>query len=217
MLIIGNGPSLRETPLDDFKQVKAIGMNKINLLFPQVAWRPSLIVCANNLVAKQNAEYYGNAEIPVFCSWKNRWFLPAQARRNVKFFLNLPNRDFSTDLTMGLGSAGTVTYTALQFAHYMGADPVVIFGVDHNFTYEGKPNEIRTVKEEDKNHFVPNYFAKGQKWGVPNLEVSEEGYRNARKVFEAAGRRVVDATIGGKLRVFDRVDVVEAKRLCGLA
>ena len=33
ILIIGNGPSLNKTPLDDFQNVFSIGMNKINLLF----------------------------------------------------------------------------------------------------------------------------------------------------------------------------------------
>jgi hypothetical protein len=32
------------------------------------------------------------------------------------------------------------------------------------------------------------------------------GYRMARRAYEKAGRRVLDATIGGKLDIFDKVD-----------
>jgi hypothetical protein len=36
--------------------------------------------------------------------------------------------------------------------------------------------------------------------------MSEVGYRLARQAYESAGRQVVDATIGGKLTVFPKVD-----------
>ncbi len=32
------------------------------------------------------------------------------------------------------------------------------------------------------------------------------GYRMVRKAYEADGRRVLDATIGGKLDIFEKVD-----------
>ena len=33
MIVVGNGPSLNVTPLDDYIDIPSIGMNKINLLF----------------------------------------------------------------------------------------------------------------------------------------------------------------------------------------
>ena len=47
----------------------------------------------------------------------------------------------------------TVTYTALQLAYFMGCDPVILIGVDHNFTTPGQPNVTVVSSGDDPNHF----------------------------------------------------------------
>ena len=216
MLVGGNGPSLNKTPLDDFSAVPSIGMNKIFLLFPCVKWRPNLVVCTNNLVIKQSWQFFIRSNIPTFLSWKGRWFINRNERNSFNYFLSLSSREFSPNPSEGVGSAGTVTYTALQFAYFMGANPVILFGVDHSFSCEGKANEIVKMEGSDPNHFDPNYFAEGQKWGLPNYELSELAYRNSKNAFEKDGRHVYDATINGKLDVFPKIGVEEAREICSL-
>lgn len=214
LLVVGNGPSLNKTPLDEFVNIPAIGMNKIDLLFDRVRWRPSLVVCANGLVAKQHARRFAQSEIPIFLSWKNRWVMPRRTRA-VSYFLERKGRDFSTDIVAGVGTCATVTYTALQFAYYMGANPVILFGVDHSFRAEGESMAIVKREGPDVNHFDPNYFRAGTYWGVPSLELSEKGYMEARRVFEENGRKIYDATIGGKLEVFEKISVDQAHQIVG--
>lgn len=214
MLVVGNGPSLNKTPLDDFKGVAAIGMNKIDLLYDRVSWRPDLVVCTNSLVVKQHATVFAESEIPVYLSWKARRMMPGDAR-NVHYFLSLASREFHGEITQGVGSAGTVTYTALQLAYFMGADPVILFGVDHSFKTGGNPNDVALRKGEDVNHFDPNYFTAGTYWGVPNLDLSEKAYLASRLAFEADGRRILDASIGGKLDIFEKIDLDQARTLAG--
>lgn len=215
LLIVGNGPSLNETPLDKFQDICSIGMNKIDLIYGRTSWRPNLVVCANNLVARQNQDSWVAAGIPVYLSWKCRYFVRRGNRAKFSYFLSHSSNEFSADITEGVGVAGTVTYTALQFAYFMGADPVIIVGVDHNFSgsQDGRENVIERRTGVDQDHFDPNYFAHGQMWGVPNLPLSERGYASARDAFAADGRRVVDATVGGKLTVFEKVSIDEAIRL----
>jgi len=215
ILVIGNGPSLNRTPLEEFAHVTAIGMNKINLLFPRTTWRPSLILCVNDLVVHQNREFFAETEIPVFLSWKSRWLLRRRDRRRVSYFLSRPSPEFSTDIATGVGSSGTVMYPALQFAYYMGADPVVLFGVDHYFSTEGPPNRIVRSRGPDPDHFDPEYFGKGKHWGLPDYDALERGHRLAREAFEADGRRVYDATIGGRLDVYEKVSIARARELTG--
>jgi hypothetical protein len=210
LLVVGNGPSLNRTPLDEFRGVTSIGMNKIDLLFGRVAWRPDLIVCINNLVVKQHAAQFASSGIPVYLSWKCRHFLPWRARRKVNFFLSLDTDAFSRDITRGVGWGSTVTYTALQFAYFMEADPVLIVGVDHSFKAEGPAHDIARREGPDVNHFDPDYFKAGTYWGLPDLDGSERAYARARCEVEAAGRRIFDATIDGKLRVFPRIAIDEA-------
>ncbi|MEP0069097.1 hypothetical protein [Pyruvatibacter sp.] len=211
LLVVGNGPSLNKTPLDDFAHIPSIGMNKIDLIFPRVTWRPSVIVCINNMVVKQHADVFAASDIPVYLGWKSRWFAPRSP--SINYFNMTLAEDFSTDFSTHVGSAATVTYPALQLAHYMGADPVIVVGVDHSFNKTGKDHAYEKREGDDVNHFDPNYFKAGTYWGLPNLDASERVYWRARQAFEESGRRIVDATIGGKLEVFEKVSIEEAVRM----
>lgn len=205
MLVVGNGPSLNQTALDEFAGVPSIGMNKIDLIYGRTTWRPTLVVCVNDIVVMQHAARFAESEVPVFLSWKSRRFVPFRHRHKVNYFLSLLDDRFSTDLTTGVGASPTVTYTALQFAYHMEANPVILLGVDHNFQAAGPANAIAVRRGEDVNHFDPNYFKAGSVWGVPDLDGSERVYRIAKKAFEAAGRTILDATVGGKLAIFPKV------------
>jgi hypothetical protein len=94
----------------------------------------------------------------------------------------------------------------MQLAYHLGFQKVILIGVDHAFTTQGKPHETIVSQGDDHNHFSPNYFGRGFRWQLPDLETSEIAYRLARKAFEADGREILDATIGGKLTVFPKVD-----------
>jgi len=213
LLIVGNGPSLNETPLEKFEEVFSIGMNKIDLIFGKTSWRPDIIVATNNLVVRQHCRKMAEHGIPCYLSWKSRWFIPRNLRRHFRFFLDKMTTNFQGDISSGLGASDTVTYVALQFAYYMEADPVIIVGVDHNFVHAGSPNDYTKREGADVNHFDPNYFASGQYWGVPNLEGSEVSYLKAKLAFDSAGRKIVDATVGGKLNVFEKASIEEALEL----
>ena len=69
VLIVGNGPSLKKTPLERFNCF-SIGMNKINLLFENSTWRPNVIICNNGLVMKQNKNFFKNTRINVLLGIK---------------------------------------------------------------------------------------------------------------------------------------------------
>lgn len=213
MLVVGNGPSLNKTPLDLFAKYNSIGLNKINLIFPKTSWRPKFICCANNIVAWQNREFFTSSNIPIFLSWKARMFTKSRNKNKIKYFLNLPTTEFSCRFIDGVGSSGTVTYTALQLAYFFGANPIILVGVDHNFGHTGQANTIATMNKPDENHFHPEYFKKGQKWGLPNLPASEIGYKNALKAYTLEKRKIYDATVGGKLQVFPKIEIDYALKL----
>lgn len=217
LIIVGNGPSLNKTPLDEFGDIPSIGMNKINLLFDRVDWRPSIILSSNPLVVKQNQDFFGTTKIPVFLSWKNRWLIGRKARRNASYYLQINTREFSKDVSVGVGAGATITYAAMQFAYYMGANPVILVGIDHSFATKGPANEVVKSKEDDASHFDPNYFGKGTWWQLPDLDFSEQAYMRAKKAFEEDGRVIYDATIDGKLQVFEKISIEEMRRVCAVS
>lgn len=213
MLVVGNGPSLNQTPLDDFSHVPSIGMNKIDLLFERTAWRPEAIVCINNIVAWQHQDVFATSAIPVFLGWKARRLVRPDNRDRINYFNLTASNAFSPDAIRGFGASATVSYIALQMAYWMGANPVIIFGIDHSFWFEGDKSTYQVRVGADVNHFDPNYFKAGTVWGTPDMDQSEIDFTFARRAFEADGRSVFDATIDGKLDIFDKISLDDARAL----
>lgn len=202
--VIGNGPSLKNTDLSKLANEYTFGMNRIYLLFPELGFPTSFLVCVNDLVIEQTVEDMQNLKIPRFFSWRSRkWLKPA----DDLYFLHTTytGPKFARDVTGRLWEGATVTYVCLQLAYYFGFSEVILIGVDHNFVTQGKPNTTVVSEGDDPNHFNPAYFGKGFRWQLPDLETSEMAYRKAKQVFEDDGRRILDATVGGKLAVFKKV------------
>jgi hypothetical protein len=207
--VIGNGPSLQDTDVSKLKDEITFGMNRVYLAFPEWGFRTSFLVSVNDLVNEQCYPDFQELEILKFFSWRSRdlLYLEGQPDENTHFlFTTYTGPKFAQDARSRLWEGATVTYVCLQLAFHMGFDEVVLIGVDHSFTSEGKPNTTVVSDGDDPNHFNPGYFGKGFRWQLPDLDTSEQGYIMARMAFEAAGRRVVDATLGGKLTVFPKVE-----------
>ena len=202
--IIGGGPSLKQTDLSKLRNEYTIGLNRIFLAFPEMGYQTSYLVSINDLVIEQSAADLQNLAMPRFFAWRGRqWLRPAD---DLYFlYTSYTGPKFARDIRGRVWEGATVTYVALQLAFYLGFQTVILIGVDHNFTTQGKPNTTVVSQGDDPNHFHPGYFGKGFKWQLPDLETSERSYAMARRAYEAAGRQVLDATIGGKCPIFEKV------------
>jgi hypothetical protein len=203
--IIGNGPSLKQTDLSKLEGEFTLGQNRIYLAFPELGFTTNYYLSVNDLVIEQCAEDIQNLAMPRFISWRGRkWIKP----QDNLYFLHTTytGEKFARDIRGRVWEGGTVTYTSLQVAYYLGFSQVILVGVDHNYVTQGKPNETVVSQGDDPNHFHPGYFGKGFRWQLPDLIQWEDAYRLARRTYEAGGRSVMDATVGGKLRVFPRVE-----------
>jgi hypothetical protein len=83
----------------------------------------------------------------------------------------------------------------------------VLIGFDHSYVVptEGIKDHVIQSHEKDVNHIHPDYFGPGYRWHDPNVARMELAYRHARHALEGLGVRVVNATAGGKLEVFERM------------
>ena len=205
--LICSGPSLKETNLNLLKNEFTFGLNRIYLNFPNMEFEPNYITCINDLVLSQFSDDFFKQKMPLFLNWNSR----SKLKKNKKthfigkgFF----NNKFSKDISKNITPAATVTYAALQIIYYMGFKEVIIVGMDHNFHYSGKPNEAQErTKNNDVNHFMPNYFPKGSKWETPDLVSSEYYYNIAKNQFNKDNRTIYDATINGKCNIFLKKDL----------
>ncbi len=204
--ILGNGPSLRRTDLSRLRGEYTFGLNRIYLLFPELGFPTTYLVSVNDLVLEQCASEIKKLQLPKFITWRARHSFaddPGTIFIDTDF---TGVENFSAAATGRLFEGFTVTYVALQLAFFMGFAEAILVGVDHSFVTQGQANAIVTSGGADPNHFAPDYFGKGFRWQLPDLEGSERAYCMARQAYERAGRRVVDATVGGKLTLFPKVN-----------
>ncbi len=204
--ILGNGPSLRRTDLSLLRNEITFGLNRIYLLFPEMGFQTTYLVAVNRLVLEQCAAEIFALPVLKFIPWSARKYLRPPLENTVFLNTTCSHTDFARDARRPIWAGATVTFVALQLAYHMGFEKVILVGVDHSFATQGKPHETIVSQGDDPNHFSPHYFGKGFKWQLPDLETSEIAYRMARQAFEKDGRQVLDATIGGKLTIFEKVD-----------
>ncbi|MHC4418402.1 MAG: FkbM family methyltransferase, partial [Planctomycetota bacterium] len=213
--IIGNGPSLNEMDLTKLKDEITFGVNNIFYLVPRMGFKPTFYVVEDKLVAEDRAEEINSltgmtkifgTELQ-YClkdSQDVRW---ANVVYDFSAYPGFPH--FSKDASKCLWVGGTVSYLCMQLAYYMGFSEVYLVGFDHNYIIPTDANiegTVITSVSADRNHFHPDYFGKGRRWHDPRPERMEKAYRRAREVFEADGRKIFNATVGGKLEIFPRVD-----------
>ena len=204
--IIGNGPSLKVTDLSKLKNEFTFGLNRIYLMFPELGFDTTYFVSVNDLVIEQCAKDICALAMPKFLSWRSHRFFPSGPLPANFLYTTYDNPSFARDVRWRVWESATVTYVALQLAFHMGFEQIILVGVDHNSNVPGKANTTIISQGDDPNHFNPAYFGKGFRWQLPDFETSEIGYRLARQAYAADGRQVLDATIGGKLTVFPKID-----------
>ena len=203
--IIGNGPSLKNTDLSKLKNEFSIGMNRFYMAFAELGFSTSCLLTVNDLVIEQCAADLRSLSIPTFVSWRGRkWVQPSPNLHYLHTSYNLPR--FSGNAAGRLWEGATVTFVAMQLAYHLGFEQVILIGVDHNFATKGTPNTTVTSTGDDPNHFHPGYFGKGFRWQLPDLDTSEIGYTLAREAYKRDGREIIDATVGGKLTIFPKVE-----------
>lgn len=201
--VLGNGPSLLDSDLSLLRDEFVIGTNRIYLHEECRNWRRWYYCAVNpNVIEQFTDEIRGLAAIK-FLPWEQREALSSVSEAVWLRTSNEPR--FSFDLAQGLWQGATVTYVALQLAFHLGFTEVVLLGVDHHYGRAGQPNKLVTSGGDDPDHFSQGYFGEGCQWQLPDLAQSEIAYRLARLAYEQEGRRVRDATVGGRLDVFPKV------------
>ena len=120
-------------------------------------------------------------QLPKFLSWRSRGFIRNALGDNIDLPSDPPlsflystysGPKFAHDARHRLweGATGDLYCDAASFSH--GVQASYMIGVDHNFTTKGKPNTTVVSQGADPDHFDSNYFGKGFRWQLPDLETS---------------------------------------------
>lgn len=218
---MGNGPSLNQMDLELLKNESVWGLNKCNLLFDRVSWRPKFHVGVDRVVVPDMKEdlLEMSRTLPETLFFVPLFFVETGAlpvRKNMVLFRdaepegNGVEGNFSADAATCVYKTKTVAIAALQLAVFLGFNPIYLIGCDTNYTVpetvERDGEVLKSTKDDDPNHFAPNYFGKEALWRNPRPEAMLENWAIAAKAAEKLGVKVLNATVGGKLEAFPRVE-----------
>lgn len=204
--IVATGPSVKTQDLDKLYEhlEDCFSVNRIYLAFENTKWRPKYFVMMDDKMIKEFSEDVKQCEAEVkFVSDVVEDFWLNEKDANIvrlhdhvlEYYPYLPK--FSDNVECGVYSGRSVVYTCLQLACYMGYKEIYLLGTDHNYTSNQKDTANHFHKDYYKGNIRPdNYFK----------EKSELAFMAARKYAEENGIKIYNATRGGKLEVFERVD-----------
>ena len=192
--ILGTGPSLNQTPLELLKDKIVFGTNNchaINCVHFSYFTVVDEFVFANQ---KHEITDFVGTNIPTFISDH----IPQTPDHFFKVrrlgFVNENKCHFWGNIEAGFNRGHTVILFALQIAYYMGFQEAYLLGCDCSY---GNVHHFDGTK-------VDNFLR--QDWS----EVFA-CYEKAKNYYSNDGRSIFNATVGGKLEVFPRVDIKEVQ------
>ncbi len=217
--ILGNGPSLNKMDLSKLENESSFAVNGIFYKTDEMGYKPTFYVVEDGAVMNDNKKRINQFK----CEYN---FFPSIYKKDVKnrkntFFFNMDRSfyekrssyfeipRFSPECSDRIFCGQSVTIVNLQLAYYLGFKEVYLIGMDFNYDIPDSlkiDGHVFESTEDDVNHFHPDYFGKGKKWHDPKLHNVLKSYKMAKLMFELDDRKIYNATDGGKLDVFDRVN-----------
>ncbi len=203
--IVATGPSLRTSDLEVLLRHKELcfSVNTIYKIFEHTKWRPDFYIsdCAEM--------YEGDCEIPINKMGETNLLLANYEHKGEReseqkvyeiymhyscYMESLPR--YSEDCSRWVQSGGTITYMCMQFATYMGFREIYLLGVDFTHGAQGEAAEYSHFYKESENE--------GKSFCYETAV--ENAYLSAKHYADAHGIKIFNATRGGMLEIFPRVD-----------
>ena len=204
--VVGNGTSLKDTPLEKLIGEVSFGMNRISLLYDKTDWRPNYYIRAEGMelfnepdpsLWIDDIKYHLNHYIPVYCNIYFAKHIKGTKRLNIcSHYTKHYDSDESPYLwhLPVLCSYGSSVNVAIQLAVTMGYGPIHLIGCDLGYK-DGEPSHFDENYEE-------GYWDMLRPAKYANLDTL-----NAHMIAERSSPvKIYNATIGGELEVYERVD-----------
>lgn len=208
--IIGTGPSLTIADLEALKDEVTFAPNRIYELLDKTTWRPTYYMCQDHNIIQTFGDRIKGIESEVS-------FLPINYKNDFvgdkyRFFVlkerNFYPKDaeFSKDVSKYIAQGYTVTYGAIQMAIYMGFTEIYLLGIDHNYniTRDASGRPVRKNESVNYSKGMSDYVNMNN---LPRVEESTIAYEVAEKISRIMGVRIYNATRGGKLEAFERINL----------
>lgn len=206
--IVATGPSLTIDDVKKLKNEKTFGVNSLCKIFEQLDWETTYYVIQDRGVFHTLYEEIRKFKTTMFIHadqhFEQKYLAGIKCEKYIfpRYYGNhIWNRrnlktGFSKDARLIIHEGYTVAYVALQLAAYMGFKEIYLLGADCNYS-----------KDENKQHFVKSGYYATNYATIGNEMLY--AYSVAKKELDRMGVKVFNATRGGMLEIFPRVDLDE--------
>lgn len=204
--IVCTGPSLQLKDVETLKNEYTFAVNSITKIFPRTDWRPTYYVI-------EDMDAYLRLESDLLSAKLEHCFasdlLISMLKPKVDFIaypfdrLNhstiryqpsmTPQLFFSDNAYAMVYGAFTVAFSAMQLAVYMGFKEIYLIGCDCDYSGE-------------KKHFEDDGTEKNKRPIIDEEQKMLMTYQAAKEYADTHNIKIYNATRGGKLEVFERVD-----------
>ena len=210
--------------------------NKIYKIYGKTHWRPDYYFASDGQIIIQNWDMISSIKENKFLAYTEEcishdMLCKLIGKENVYLFrsrylqydpnnkvllpvyepLREPYPSFSQDAARFVYEGFSVTYLMMQWAAYMGFSEIFLLGVDHHFAHTCNyldqaipPQAISVANIND--HFCDDYHKPGESIYIADVNSNDLAFRKAEQYSREHGFRIYNATRGGKLEVFERVD-----------
>lgn len=201
--IVATGPSLT---MDDLEKLRinnelCFSMNSIWRAFDKVKWIPKYYVADDFRMFKDHADILEKMDVDyLFLGDTDKEYWAKKHKDNIiKYhyayeFSEITHPKFSENFARKSYAGATVTYSSIQLAVYMGFKEIYLLGVD--FT-----NGIDSINEK-YGHFYKE--EKLTSFGFNSMVYL--AYESAKCYADTHGIKIYNATRGGRLDVFERIE-----------
>ncbi len=199
--IIATGPSLTIEDIESLRNEYTFGMNSLAKAFDELGWGPTFYGIQDHRVyLSMQEKIIDMPKTQLLLGSNLKWYakLPKEA---VVFPLDLLNHElhpddkyntkFSADCSQRVYDGYSITYSMIQLAVYFGFTEIYLVGADCG--YSG-----------NKRHFIEH--------GVvdPHFSSAQQrmffSYRVAKEYADRHDIKIFNATRGGELEIFTRID-----------
>ncbi len=195
--IVATGASLRTSDLDRLKETGdfCFGVNKIFKI--KSTWRPDAYVVTDSFLLQEAQDDLAKYDVPLKFFGDGNFSKEAEKQNEYVIhvvggqYLSAPP-PFSENIAQKVYGGGTVTYACIQIAVYLGFKEIYLLGVDCNYSLGSKSNHFY---DEDKPDLIER-----------NMEQMISAFQAAKNYADSHGIKIYNATRGGNLEVFARVD-----------
>lgn len=205
--IVGHGPSLRVSDLNilEANNIITFSMNWTYKLFDKTEWRPDYYVVLDKKVLDRHSYFKWEENTKRKCfiaDMSEEFWRENQSEKNIKYhsIRNMNTREvkFSEDISRRVFFSATVAYDCLQIAAYMGFKKIYLLGMD---LVPHKPGNKSATQ-------YSNFFEIDSQDKKPQMWVDKilRGYLAAKKYANTRNIQIYNATRGGYLEIFNRVD-----------